>query len=421
MSLRISIIDGSGGYRAILAAFIRGRWPDAKIEDIDPFSQTMRGAGMAFGGRGDLVILGGIGTRAEALSALERLGKRQMPVILLVSHEMQVESADLLAAGAAAVLIKDALSRTTLLHAIARAIGEADQPLSPHSAAGFGHYEFAVEGERHVVGIEHFHEGGTLASTAMSKLFLATRAADGQRAVVKIAHSWPYHNDEVADYFCDRFGFFSSLNGNGVTHYLDAGIAGPWPYVVIEHLGGGDLRSRMAAGMEPAAALRALVPLARTLAHIHDGGFVHLDVKPENIMYRATEGSEAGELVLIDYNISTRIGEVARDRVTNDILGSPDYMSPEQGQGLPIDGRSDLYSVGVILYEMLAGERPYVAKNSAELIFKHIHDEVPLLPKPMRDYQPLVDSLMAKSLEERVPSGAELVRALQGYLGPTGL
>ncbi|MBI3714373.1 MAG: serine/threonine protein kinase [Betaproteobacteria bacterium] len=413
MSLRISLIDGSQGYRRILGAFIHDRWPDAKIEDIDPFSQTMRGAGLAFGGASDLIILGGIGTRAEAMTALERIGKRNIPVILLVSHEMQPESAALIEAGAAAVLIKDALSRATLLNAIARATSEADELLP---ASGFGQYEFAIDGERHVVGIEHYQEAGTLASTAMSKLFLARRTGDDQRAVVKIAHSWPYHNDVVAQYFCDRYGFFSAMNGNGVTQYLDAGIAGPWPYVVIEHLPGGDLRQRMtAAGVAntaPLEALRLLVPLAKTLTHIHEGGFVHLDVKPENIMYRADS-----ELVLIDYNISTRIGEVARDRVTNDILGSPDYMSPEQGQGLPVDGRSDLYSIGVILYEMLAGERPYLAKNSAELIFKHIHDEIPLLPKAVREFQPLVDSLMAKHADERISSGAELVQSLHACLG----
>jgi len=412
MSLRISLIDGSQGYRRILGAFIHGRWPDAKIEDIDPFSQTMRGAGMAFGGVSDLIVLGGIGTRGEAMTALERIGKRNTPVILLVSHEMQPESPALIEAGAAAVLIKDALSRATLLNAIARATGEAEPQLP---ASGFGQYEFAVDGERHVVGIEHYQEAGALASTAMSKLFMARPTGVDQRAVVKIAHSWPYHNDMVAQYFCDRYGFFSTMNGNGVTRYLDAGIAGPWPYVVIEYLPGGDLRQRMAAGVDPREALRLLVPLAKTLAHIHEGGFVHLDVKPENIMYRAD-----GELVLIDYNISTRIGEVARDRVTNDILGSPDYMSPEQGQGLPVDGRSDLYSVGVILYEMLAGERPYLAKNSAELIFKHIHDEIPLLPKAVREFQPLVDSLMAKHAEERIHSGAELVRSLQARLGSAG-
>ncbi len=416
-SLRISVIDGSPGYRAILSAFIRSHWADAAIEEIDPFSQTMRGAGMAFGGKGDMVILGGIGTHGEALSALERLGKRQMPVILLVSHEMQAEAKELMQAGAVAVLIKDALSRASLVAAISRAAGDGNgEDAAP--ATGFGHYEFAVEGERHVIGIEHFHEAGTLASTAMSKLFLAKHAVDERRAVVKIAHSWPYHNEEVADYFCLRYGFFTSLGGRGVVHYLDAGIAGPWPYLVYEHLAGGDLRARMAVGMSPAQALAVLIPLAEALTSIHDGGFVHLDVKPENIMFRTA--GEDGELVLIDYNISTPVGQVARDRVTNDILGSPDYMSPEQGQGLPVDGRSDLYSVGVLLYEMLAGERPYLAKNSAELIFKHIHDEVPLLPKAVRDYQPLIDALMAKNREERLASGAELVRALQPYLGAAG-
>ena len=137
-----------------------------------------------------------------------------------------------------------------------------------------------------------------------------------------------------------------------------------------------------------------------------------MDLKPENIFFRGDE------IVLIDFNISTRFGNTVRDRVTGDVLGSPFYMSPEQGQGLAIDARSDLYSAGVIFYEMLTGVQPYVGESAAQIIYKHVHDEIPLLPARVRAYQPIVDALMAKDRTERVASAAELATMLLPFLHP---
>jgi serine/threonine-protein kinase PpkA len=200
------------------------------------------------------------------------------------------------------------------------------------------------------------------------------------------------------------------LNGQQVVRYLDAGVADSWPYVVLEHLSGDDLRRRIAKGIEPIDALRILYELSAALARFHAGNFAHMDLKPENIFFRDNE------LVLIDFNISTRFGHVARNRVTRDVLGSPFYMSPEQGQGLAIDGRSDLYSAGVIFYEMLTGSQPYTAESAAQTIFKHLQDEIPLLPKRVRALQPIVDALMAKDRDERIATAAELSAMLLPFL-----
>ena len=91
-------------------------------------------------------------------------------------------------------------------------------------------------------------------------------------------------------------------------------------------------------------------------------------------------------------------------------------MSPEQGQGLAVDGRSDLYSAGVIFYEMLTGHQPYISESATQLIYKHIHDEIPLLPKRVRTLQPVLDTLMAKDCTGRIASAAELVEMLQLFL-----
>jgi serine/threonine-protein kinase PpkA len=99
-----------------------------------------------------------------------------------------------------------------------------------------------------------------------------------------------------------------------------------------------------------------------------------------------------------------------------EVMGTPYYMSPEHGQGLPIDGRADLYSAGVVFYEMLTGEKPYQAESAAALIYRHIHDEIPLLPLRLRQFQPLLDRLLAKRSAERFQSAQEVLAALDDLM-----
>ena len=419
-SLLISVIVGSAGYRRLLTTLIRAALPMAEIEEVDPFSQTMtlRGSGVSFGTGSDIIVLGGIGTEAEARSALQRLREREScpPIILLTAHELEPLASSLCAAGAAAILLKDALSRNVLADAILRFTGRS--PVHGTSVTvprQYGQFTFMVDGERVVLAIDGFRSLATMSANPMAQVMFAEAIDDHARAVVKIPLSTPYHDAAVVQLFCDRYKYFSSLNGRSVVRYLDAGIAGSWPYVVLEYLAAGDLRRRMANGLAIPAAVKILHQIATALVDVHAGGFAHMDLKPENIFFR-----DDGRLVLIDFNISTPIGGLTRNRASGDVMGSPFYMSPEQGRGLPIDGRSDLYSAGVIFYEMLTGERPFSGENSAQVIFKHLHEEVPLLPRRMRNLQPIVDRLLTKNPDERFANAIALIAALQPLLDQSG-
>lgn len=411
--LRISVIVGSIGYRRILTTLIRSALPQASIEDVDPYSQTMRGSGLAFGGVADVIVLGGIGTESEALSGLQRLRARDdcPPIILLISHELALLSQRLREAGASAILLKDALSRNALVATIISLTAGTTEAAHSLPARQYGQFAFIVDGERTALAIDGYKSLATLSTNPMAQVLFAESIESKLRVVVKVWLSTPHHNGSDAQKFCERFAYFSSLDGRNVVRYLDAGIAGSWPYVVLEHLSAGDLRLRMAAGLSIDTAVQILGKIAAALVDVHAGGFAHMDLKPENIFFRANES-----VVLIDFNISTRIGHVNRDPITGDVMGSPFYMSPEQGRGQPIDGRSDLYSAGVIFYEMLTGDRPFSGENSAQVIFKHLHDEVPLLPKRMRHLQPIVDRLLDKDPDGRFTGAVELMAALQPVL-----
>ena len=99
-----------------------------------------------------------------------------------------------------------------------------------------------------------------------------------------------------------------------------------------------------------------------------------------------------------------------------EVMGTPTYMSPEQARGDPIDGRSDLYSVGIVLFEMLAGVPPFVGESTSHTIYQHLHHEVPLLPKSARELQPLIDRLLAKNAHERLPNIDALIAELTPFL-----
>ena len=412
-SPQIVLMDGSAGFRRIVANYLLSVWPAAKVEEIDPFSQTMRGTAITVGTHGDILVLGGIGTRNEATSTLARLRNRERcpPILLIVTRDLASFVDELKAAGAAAVLFKDALSRNELCAAVAQAIGFGKSAHAETDAAAGGNFSFRLNGERFSLEVRGFRCVAAISANTMAQVFYAERLADGKRAVIKIFNATPHHDARSTELFCSRYRFFSGLAGRNVVRYLDAGVAGVWPYVALEHLAAGDLRSRMKSADAPLNCAHTLFKLAAALSTIHAGAFVHLDLKPENIFFRDND-----ELVLIDFNIATPFGGVGRNRASGEVLGTPAYMSPEQGQGLPLDGRSDLYSAGVVFYEMLTGELPYSAKSDAAIIFRHIHDEVPLLPKQVRFFQPIIDGLMAKDAAERFASGADLAFALQPFL-----
>jgi serine/threonine protein kinase len=134
---------------------------------------------------------------------------------------------------------------------------------------------------------------------------------------------------------------------------------------------------------------------------------VHRDLKPTNILFRAN-----GQPVIVDFGLARDLAASSNLTVAGQLLATPRYMSPEHFLGKRIDARSDLYSMGAILYEMLAGQRIYESETPANMIEMHVHGPVPRLPERLAGYQPIIDRLLAKKPDDRFQSARELFASI---------
>ncbi len=151
--------------------------------------------------------------------------------------------------------------------------------------------------------------------------------------------------------------------------------------------------------------------MARALGALHTVGVLHRDVKPGNVLLR-----ENGSLAFIDFGLARHLELESDITGAGAIFGTPHYMSPEQGHGLTLDERSDLYSLGVVLYEMLTGQKPYLAHSPQALINRHANAPIPRLPETAARLQPLLDALLAKRPADRPPSASEIIARIDELL-----
>lgn len=237
-------------------------------------------------------------------------------------------------------------------------------------------------------------------------VYLARRQADDLLVVIKVVDRSITESPALWALARWRAETVAALEHPQVVRVLANGHGESPPHVVFEYLRGGSLRARMGQARSRATRLGWFRQIVSSLAAVHAAGMVHMDVKPENLLFRDHE-----TLVLIDFGMSVRMGAQPLVFAGNAQGGTPAYVSPEQAEGLAMDGRADLYACGILLHELLTGEAPFTAETPAQLLYKHLHDEVPLLPKAERDLQPLIDTLLAKSRDAR-PADAAAVLAL---------
>ncbi|HEU5136366.1 MAG TPA: serine/threonine-protein kinase [Steroidobacteraceae bacterium] len=252
-----------------------------------------------------------------------------------------------------------------------------------------------------------------LGQGGMAAVYLAIQQSFEREVALKIMSPLLNSDPSFTTRFIREARIVAHIHHASIVPVFDVGEHQPYHYLSMEYLPGGDLKQRILRGRcSTEQVVEVCIALCGALDVAHRKGFVHRDIKPENILFR-----EDGTPVLTDFGIARAVDRGASLTVAGMLVGTPSYMSPEQVKGVELDGRSDLYSLGIVCYEMLTGTVPFRADSSMSVALKHLSESIPPLPADLAIYQPFVNSLTARDRNDRFASGSEAAQALRALQG----
>jgi len=244
----------------------------------------------------------------------------------------------------------------------------------------------------------------------MATVYLAIQESLDRSVVLKILDiNGPAANETLIERFLSEGRIVAALDHPNIITIFDIGIAGDSLYISMEYVDGGDLKMRMELPISHDTALDFLAKIGSGLDAAHKKGVVHRDIKPANIMFK-----DENTPLITDFGIAKQITATDNDLTSTGLfLGSPNYVSPEQADGIEIDGRADIYSLGCLFYEMLTGNKPYISATIFDVVIQHKQAPVPVFEKDLIEFQPLLDKMMAKNRDDRFKDAAEMVKAIK--------
>ena len=412
MTLKVLIISDRPDYRQLLAHHVTLEWPEALPAEYEPASRGRLQPGFT-GAAYDVVLLDHEVQGGRGVEWLDDLSERpDFPPIVLFGEIAEGPGLERTRrAGASHVLARGEFEHAELVALLRRVLASRHNVLADTSRAAreppapdrFG--SVRVRGHRC---LRRLAVGGS------SSVFLAEHERTGQQRVLKIFRQVPdvVEGGSTFERFLREYELVAHLEHPNIARIYDIGAADDHLFLAMEYFPGGDLRSRMREPLPWRMALGYLRQLAAALGALHEIGVLHRDVKPGNVLLR-----DDGSLAFIDFGLARQLGLESDITGEGTIFGTPHYMSPEQGHGQPLDERSDLYSLGVVLHEMLTGRKPFVAETPLAVIYHHANTAIPQLPGPAAHLQPLLEALLAKRPTERPASAAEIVARIDELLG----
>jgi serine/threonine protein kinase len=392
------IIDGQAEFRSLLTHHLSAHWHDAIISEYDPVTsgylpEEFSGAGS------DVILLGNdLGEREGPDIVRKFLKQPGFPALVYFGGRQ--ETAAILDRGVDGCFLRDEFTHDELIVRLSdilvarRRVSSTGSLFVGDKATGI---EPLIKGYRFI---------RKLASSSHSSVYLAERQSTGIKMVLKVLAQIPDANDEsiaAFDRFLQEYELIADIDHPNVVRIHDLGVADDHAHIAMEYLDGGDLKQRISEGILAPVAAKYLRQIASALATVHGVGILHRDLKPGNIMLRRDNS-----VALIDFGLAQRLRIDMDLTDPGEIFGTPYYMSPEQGHGDEIDERSDIYSLGVIFFEMLTGDKPYHSDTAMGIIYKHAQAPVPLLPSRLADYQSLINMMMAKEPRNRIQTAAEV-------------
>jgi len=408
MSVRVLVIDDEEVYRRLLSQHVAVGFESPVTADYDPGRQGRLPT--EFHGSGyDAVLLDespGVGTGLEWLRDLTHRNEFPPVIYMLVDLTPEAER-EAKEAGAFACLSKRKIDNRALVKTLRSAQAARRRRAAPMTSTDEAE-RICRFGDLIIRGYKFVRK---LSENPVSSVFLAQRLTTGDQVVLKVLRQAPDASSRGADTF-DRFlreyQIAAGIRHPNIVRIFDFGADDDHAYIAMEYFPDGDLRQRIREGIPPGDSLRLLRQMAEALEVLHRSGVLHRDLKPGNVMLR-----EDGSLVLIDFGMSKQLELDASITASGQIFGTPYYMSPEQGHGRDTDERGDIYSLGVIFYEMLMRRKPYVAGTPMQIIYKHANAPLPELPSELRRFEPLLLGCMAKDPARRYPSARALVAAIK--------
>jgi len=247
-----------------------------------------------------------------------------------------------------------------------------------------------------------------LGQGGMAEVYLAVQESLDRKVALKITSAWQSQDPAFKERFMQEGRIVATLNHPNIVTIHEIGQVDEQYFIAMEYVAGKSLSEKIEEGMTLEESVQTVKRIARALAYAHNGGFLHRDIKPSNILFRDDEYA-----VLADFGIARALVEDdTRLTQTGMSPGSPAYMSPEQVNGLNLDARSDQYSLGIVFFEMLTGDRPYKGNSATATAILHLTAPVPQLPHPYESLQPIFDRMLAKTPEERFVDEEALIKAL---------
>ena len=226
----------------------------------------------------------------------------------------------------------------------------------------------------------------------MSAIYLADQKSTSRRVVLKMVPLTKGIAQDAIDRFMQEHKMLEGLRHPNIVEIYGQGFNDQHLYIAMEYFQHGSLNEHLTAALPEAKAFEYALQIAKGLEAAHRAGIVHRDLKPDNIMMR-----KDGSLALTDFGIAKDLNATSSLTVQGEVLGTPSYVAPEQALGQTVGPAADVYSLGVMLFQMLTGRKPYQANDPQNILFQHINSPIPRLPEDLMQWQDVINYLMAKT------------------------
>jgi hypothetical protein len=404
MNPKVFIIDAEADFRSLLSHHVTAHWSDAAVKEFDPVASGRLPD--SFSGAGnDIVLLGDPSGDANSLDWLRQFcDLPEFPPVILIGDGEERQIVNAMKIGAADYISKSRLNHRRLIEVMESALAMIERG-RPTADSGRFFVDAKKLEDSGLPGLKGYEFQRRLVVNELSAVYLVREEAGDRLMVLKVLRQVPDVGGEaVFDRFLQEYELIAKLDHPNIVKIFDLGVADDHAFIAMEYCGAGSLKLRVLRGMESETAFGLMRQIAGALGELHRAGMMHRDLKPTNVMFRDDDS-----LVLIDFGLAKEAELRAEITSTGEIFGTPYYMSPEQGHAGEVDERGDIYSLGIIFYEMLSGMKPFEGETAMSVIIQHRNAPVPRLPESLARYQACVDKMMAKRPEQRFQSVEELL------------